>query len=138
MNRREGPMLIGAHAIIYSRRPEADRAFFRDVLGLAHADAGDGWLIFALPPSELAVHPGRRNDVHEIYLQCSDVEAFVRRLRRRWIRCGPVQDLGWGRLAQVRLPGGGQLGIYEPQHPRPARRARSPSRQARSRARPGS
>ncbi len=119
-------MLIGAHAVIYSRRPEADRAFFRDVLGLSHVDAGDGWLIFALPRAELALHPARRNNVHELYLQCSDLRAFTRRLRRHGLACGPMQARPWGRLSHVRLPGGGKLGIYEPRHPRPkARRPRA-------------
>jgi catechol 2,3-dioxygenase-like lactoylglutathione lyase family enzyme len=112
-------MISGAHAIIYSRKPEADRAFLRDVLGLPHVDAGDGWLIFALPPAELAIHPGRRNSVHELYLMCDDIGAFVRRMKARGIRCGRVQRMPWGRLSQVRLPGGGAVGVYEPRHARP-------------------
>ncbi|MEW6323589.1 MAG: hypothetical protein AB1635_21160 [Acidobacteriota bacterium] len=69
-------MIVGAHAIIYSRKPDADRAFFRDVLALPHVDVGDGWLIFGLAPAEVAMHPGERNDVHELYLMCDDLEAF--------------------------------------------------------------
>ncbi len=118
-------MIIGAHAIIYSRKADADRAFLRDVLRLRHVDAGEGWLIFALPPSEVAVHPGRRNDVHELYLLCADVRTFRAAARRRGARCGPVQARPWGRLTEVRLPGGGRIGVYEPRHPRPRRRRRA-------------
>ncbi|HVP40192.1 MAG TPA: hypothetical protein VMS93_13525 [Candidatus Saccharimonadales bacterium] len=112
-------MIIGAHSILYSRKPEADRAFLRDVLRLPHVDAGEGWLIFGLPPAELAVHPAPRNNVHEFYLLCSDVLAFVGSMRKQGVSCGPVQSRSWGRLTQVRLPGGGKLGVYEPHHPRP-------------------
>ena len=112
-------MLIGAHSIIYSTRPEADRAFLRDVLGLPHVDVGEGWLIFGLPPAEVAVHPSDVNDVHEFYLMCDDIAALVAEMGRRDIACAPVQDQGWGLLTQVVLPGGGKLGIYEPRHGRP-------------------
>lgn len=112
-------MIIGAHSIIYSRNPEADRAFLRDVLKLTNVDVGDGWLIFGLPPAEVAVHPSRKNDVHEFYLMCDSVKAFVQEMRRHKITCGPVQDQGWGLLTQLKLPGGGKLGIYEPRHARP-------------------
>ena len=112
-------MIIGAHSILYSRRPDADRAFLRDVLGLPHVDVGGGWLIFGLPPAEVAVHPAGKNDVHELYLMCGDVEAFVAAMRRGRVECSPVQDMGWGRLTRVTLPGGGALGVYEPRHARP-------------------
>jgi hypothetical protein len=112
-------MIIGAHSIIYSRKPEADRAFLRDVLGLPNVDVGGGWLIFGLPPAELAVHPSRKNDVHEFYFMCADIRAFVAAMRKRRIRCGPIQSLGWGELSQVPLPGGGKLGVYQPRHARP-------------------
>ena len=112
-------MIIGAHSIIYSKSPGADRDFLRDVLGLPNVDVGDGWLIFGLPPAELAVHPSDRNDVHEFYFMCADVAAFVAALEKRGIKCGPVQDQGWGLLTQVTLPGGGKLGVYEPRHARP-------------------
>ena len=112
-------MIVGAHSIIYSRKPEADRAFLRDVLDLTHVDAGDGWLIFGLPPAELAVHPSAENDVHEFFLMCDDVRSFVARMRKRGIRCTRVQEQSWGALARVTLPGGGKLGIYQPRHPRP-------------------
>ena len=112
-------MIIGAHSIIYSRSPEADRAFLRDVLGLPSVDVGDGWLIFGLPPSEVAVHPSGENDVHEFYLMCDDVAAFVAAMEKRGRACSPVQNQGWGLLTQVTLPGGGKLGVYQPRHARP-------------------
>ncbi len=112
-------MISGAHAIIYSTSPEADRAFLRDMLGLAHVDVGHGWLIFGLPPAEVAVHPGARNDHHEQYLICDDVQAFVAEMAKRNVSCSPVQDQGWGQLTQVPLPGGGKLGVYQPRHARP-------------------
>jgi hypothetical protein len=112
-------MITGAHSILYSTNPEADRAFFRDVLRLPSVDVGGGWLIFGLPPAEIAVHPGDENDVHELYLLCDDVEAFVAEMRGRGIACGPVQSPGWGLLTQLSLPGGGKLGVYQPRHARP-------------------
>jgi hypothetical protein len=119
-------MIIGAHSIIYSKSPDADRAFLRDVLGLTNVDVGGGWLIFGLPPSEVAVHPSDTNGVHELYLMCDDVNAFVAEMRKHGIACGPVEDQGWGVLTQVTLPGGGKLGVYQPRHARPE--AMSPSR----------
>ncbi len=113
-------MIVGAHAIICSRRPDADRAFLRDVLGLPHVDVGDGWLIFGLPPAEVAVHPSSANDVHEFYLMCADVGKFVAAMKKRGIACGPARDRGWGVLTHIMLPGGGKLGVYEPRHARPA------------------
>jgi hypothetical protein len=112
-------MIIGAHSIIYSTSPDADRAFLRDVLKLTNVDAGGGWLIFGLPPAEVAVHPSNENDVHEFYLMCDDVETLVAEMKKRSIACGPVQDAGWGLLMQLTLPGGGKLGIYQPRHARP-------------------
>jgi hypothetical protein len=112
-------MIIGAHSVIYSKDSEADRAFLRDVLGFHHVDAGDGWLIFGLPPSELAVHPSDKNDVHEFYLICDDVASFVAAMTKRNVACGPVQTQGWGLLTEVTLPGGGRLGVYQPRHLRP-------------------
>src|SRR4030081_2915075 len=112
-------MLIGAHSIIYSTNADADRAFLRDVLGLPSVDVGEGWLIFGLPPAEVAVHPSRQNDVHEFYLMCDDVEAFIASMQKANITCGRVQNQGWGLLTQVRLPGGGHLGVYQPRHGRP-------------------
>ena len=112
-------MLIGAHAIIYSRNAEADRAFLRDILKLTNVDVGHGWLIFGLPPAEVAVHPGEENDVHEFYLMVDDVEGFVRDMKKRGVACGEIQNQGWGMLTQLTLPGGGKLGVYQPRHGRP-------------------
>jgi hypothetical protein len=112
-------MIIGGHSIIYSKNPEADRAFLRDVLELTHVDVGGGWLIFGLPPAEVAVHPGEKNDVHEFYLMVDDVEGFIAKMKTRKVACGPVHNQGWGMLTQVTLPGGGKLGVYQPRHARP-------------------
>ena len=112
-------MIVGAHSLIYSKSPDADRAFLRDVLKLPNVDVGDGWLIFGLPPAEVAVHPSDENDVHKFYLMCDDVEALIAEMNKRDVNCGPVQDEGWGLLTQVTLPGGGKLGIYQPRHARP-------------------
>ncbi len=112
-------MITGAHSIVYSTSPNADRAFLRDVLKLTSVDVGGGWLIFGLPPAEVAVHPSDKNDIHEFYLMCDDIEAFVSEMQTQNIACRPVTDLGWGLLAQVVLPGGGKLGVYQPRHARP-------------------
>ena len=112
-------MLIGAHSIIYSTNPDADRAFLRDVLRLPNVDVGEGWLVFGLPPAEVAVHPSDTNDRHEFYLLCDDVVAFVAEMKTHNIACGPLQNQGWGVLTQLTLPGGGKLGIYQPRHARP-------------------
>ncbi len=113
-------MLVGAHAIVYSKDAEADRAFLKELLGSAHVDAGDGWLILRLPPAELAVHPAEENDRHELYLMTDDVDGLVASMRRRGVPVTPVSEQGWGRLVQVTLPGGGKLGVYEPRHASPA------------------
>jgi hypothetical protein len=115
-------MINGAHAIIYSKKPEADRTFFRDVLKLPNVEVGDGWLIFGLPPAEIAVHPSDRNNVHELYLMCEDVKSLAAALRKRGIKCGALRDQGWGVLTMVTLPGGGKLGVYQPRHARPKAR----------------
>jgi len=112
-------MLIGSHTIIQSKDADADKAFLRDVLGLPNIDSGGGWLIFALPPSEVAVHPSAKNGVHEFYLICDDIEAFVAQMKKQRVLCSPIQEQRWGRLVQITLPGGGKLGIYEALHPRP-------------------
>jgi hypothetical protein len=111
--------ITGAHAIIYSTDAEADRALLRDVFKFKHVDVGGGWLIFALPPAEVAVHPSEENDVHELYLMTDDVEGFVTEMKQRRLTCGPVEDQGWGLLTQLILPGGGKLGVYQPRHARP-------------------
>lgn len=112
-------MITGAHSIIYSTNPEADRAFLRDLLGFPHVDVGGGWLIFGLPPAEVAVHPSEKNDVHEFYLMCDDIESLIADLTKRNVACTAVQTERWGLLTHVTLPGGGKLGIYQPRHPRP-------------------
>ena len=112
-------MIIGAHSIIYSSDPGADRKFFRDVLKLTNIDVGDGWLIFGLPPSEVAVHPSEKNNYHEFYLMCDDVDAMVKEMRKHEVVCSPVENMGWGFLTRLTLPGGGQLGMYQPRHARP-------------------
>jgi hypothetical protein len=112
-------MIYGAHAIINSQQPEADRAFLRDVIGLPNVDAGHGWLIFGLPPSEVAIHPSEENGGHELYLMCEDVEMFIAAMNKHHVACSPIQDLRWGRLTNVTLPGGGTLGVYQPRHARP-------------------
>ncbi len=111
--------IVGSHSIIYSKDAAADRVFLKDVLKFPNVDVGDGWLIFGLPPSEVAVHPSEKNDVHEFYLMCDDVEALVAELQEREIACDPIHNLGWGLITQVTLPGGGKLGIYQPRHDRP-------------------
>jgi hypothetical protein len=109
--------IIGAHTILYSKKPDADRAFFRDVLEYPHVDVGGGWLIFAMPPSEVAVHPSNKNGVHELYLMCDDVHAFIDAMKKRKLKCSSVHEERWGSLVQLTLPGGGKLGVYEPKHP---------------------
>src|ERR1051325_4670501 len=119
-------MITGAHAILYSKDAEADRDFLKDVLGFPHVDAGGGWLIFGLPPAEVAVHPGAKNSVHELYLMTDDVDGFVASMKKRRVKCSPITQQGWGRLTQVTLPGGGKLGVYQPRHksPPPAKKLR--------------
>ena len=109
-------MIIGAHTVVYTVDAEADRAFFRDVLGFSSVDVGGGWLIFALPPAEVAFHPGS-NGKHELYLVCDDVYAAIDKLRLKSVRCAPVSDEGWGLLTRVSLPSGGEIGMYQPRHP---------------------
>ncbi|MET8470827.1 VOC family protein [Streptomyces sp. NPDC006422] len=117
-------MITGAHTILYSSDADADRAFLRDVLGFPHVDAGGGWLIFAAPPSELAVHPTDDAPRHELMLMCDDVHATVAELTAKGVEfTSGVQELRWGRLTSLRLPGGGELGLYEPLHPTAASRA---------------
>lgn len=112
-------MIVGAHAVVFSKDPEADRVFFRDLLHLDHVDVGGGWLIFGLPPSEVAFHPSDRNDHHELYLMVDDVHAFITEMARRDVECGDVHTEPWGHLTQLALPGGGRIGVYEPLHERP-------------------
>lgn len=112
-------MISGAHFVLYSKDPEADRNFFRDVLGFGSVDAGRGWLIFALPPAEAAFHPGEQNGPHELYLLCDDVEAEMESLKKRGVDCSPIHQERWGSITRVALPSGSKLGLYQPKHPRP-------------------
>jgi catechol 2,3-dioxygenase-like lactoylglutathione lyase family enzyme len=112
-------VINGAHAVVYSEDADALRAFFRDVLELECVDAGGGWLIFGLPPAEIAAHPAQRGGRHELYLMCDDIEATASQLRERGVELGEVSDEGWGLVTAIRLPGGGELGLYEPRHPTP-------------------
>lgn len=120
-------MITGAHFLLYSKDPEADRAFFRDVLGFRAVDAGEGWLIFALPPAELGIHPGggefvqlhadRRMLGAVLYLMCDDVRAFVKSLEAKKVRCSAIEEAPWGLATSIPLPSGGEIGLYQPSHP---------------------
>ena len=120
-------MIIGAHFLLYSKDPEADRAFLRDVLGFRSIELGEGWLIFALPGSELAVHPASSNFVQQhaehalmgaiLYLMCDDLKAEIRRLKSKKVRCSRVEKAPWGTKTTIQLPSGGELGLYQPSHP---------------------
>jgi hypothetical protein len=111
-------VITGAHIIIYSRDPEADRTFFREVFKLSHVDVGGGWLIFGLPPSEIAVHPAE-TESHETWFLCNEIERFVKEMTKLGIACEPMPEQPWGRLTKITLPGGGRVGVYEPRHQRP-------------------
>ena len=127
--------IIGMHALIYSNKADETRRFFSDVLGFRSVDAGRGWLIFAAPPSELAVHPADERESHELYLMCDDIEAFVGKMKARQIACTPVSNKGWGLLTELTLPGGGSIGVYQPRHARPgAMSASKPPRRKAGRA----
>jgi catechol 2,3-dioxygenase-like lactoylglutathione lyase family enzyme len=117
-------VIAGAHTIIFAEDAEAARTFFRDVLGFAHVDDGEGWLIFALPPGELAVHPGpgwgRAVAQHELFFMCHDIERTVDELRRKGVEfVAPITDEGYGLLTRLRIPGAGEIGLYEPRHASP-------------------
>ena len=112
-------MIIGAHSIIYSKKPDADRAFFREILEFPYVDIGEGWLIFRLPPAEIAIHPSAKTNTQEIYLMCDNIQNFIVEMREYKIKCTKVKDQVWGLLTHLTLPGGGKLGIYEPKHERP-------------------
>jgi catechol 2,3-dioxygenase-like lactoylglutathione lyase family enzyme len=111
-------MITGAHTVLYSPDADALRAFFRDVLGFPSVDAGGGWLIFGLPPAELAAHPAETSGT-SLYLMCDDLEATMAHLRSKGVELGPISDQGWGRITTIALPDGGELGLYEPRHPVP-------------------
>jgi predicted enzyme related to lactoylglutathione lyase len=117
-------VIAGTHAIVFAEDAERARAFLRDVLGCEAVDAGDGWLIFALPPAELAVHPGPRwgrgPGHHALFLMCHDIEQTVEELERKGAEfASPIEDEGWGRIAQLKIPGAGEIGLYEPRHSSP-------------------
>ena len=112
--------IIGVHTIIFSTQPETDRIFLRDVLHLPGVDAGDGWLIFGLPPAELAVHPNKQNNVHKFYLICDNIENFMHEMRHHGVPCDDVVAAEWGRMTYITLPGGGKLGVYQALHSRPS------------------
>jgi catechol 2,3-dioxygenase-like lactoylglutathione lyase family enzyme len=110
-------MVFGAHVIVYSKDAEADRAFLREVLGLPSVDAGHGWLIFALPPAEVAVHPAEESGAHDLYFMCDELKAEIAALRDKGVVCSEVEEARWGSITHIRLPGGGAVGLYQPRHP---------------------
>jgi catechol 2,3-dioxygenase-like lactoylglutathione lyase family enzyme len=112
-------MISGTHFVVYSKDPEADRAFFRNVLGFDSVDAGHGWLIFALPPAEAAFHPSDAIGGHQLYFMCDDLSAEIISLAEKGVRCSDVQEARWGSTTRMRLPSGAELGLYQPKHPRP-------------------
>jgi catechol 2,3-dioxygenase-like lactoylglutathione lyase family enzyme len=113
-------MITGVHAVIFTKDAEGLRAFFRDVLGFPSVDAGGGWLIFGLPPAELAAHPADEGGRHELYLMCDDIEATVEELKGKGVEFSrPISDEGFGLMTAIRMPDGGELSIYEPRHPIP-------------------
>jgi hypothetical protein len=108
-------VIYGSHFVVFSSDPDADRTFLADVLGFEHVDAGGGWLIFALPPAEVAVHPAEAAG-SELYLMCDDLEAEMRMLAERGVQCSEVEEARWGSLTKVRLPSGGEVGLHQPRH----------------------
>jgi hypothetical protein len=110
-------MIFGAHVIVCSKDPSADRAFLKDVFGFASVDAGHGWLIFALPPAEVAVHPSEDDDRHELYFMCDDLGAVLLALGNKGVSYSEVQEARWGSITKIRLPGGSEVGLYQPKHP---------------------
>ena len=112
-------MITGAHTILYSSDPEADKEFFKNILKFPNVDVGHGWLIFGLPPSEIAVHPANESGQLEFYLLCDDVHAFVEEMGAQNINCSEIRAQRWGLITQLTLPGGAKLGVYEPRHARP-------------------
>jgi hypothetical protein len=112
-------MIIGAHVIIYSKNADADKDFIKNVLRFGYVDAHKGWLIFKLPPSEVAVHPSDENDMHEFYLMTDDLDAEITALKNAAAGCEAVAQQNWGRSTRINLPGGGTLGLYQPRHERP-------------------
>jgi hypothetical protein len=120
-------VIFGAHVIVFSRDAEVDRAFLSDVLGFDAVDAGGGWLIFGLPPAEAAVHPAAEGDVvpaHQLYLMCDDVHEEMRQLEAKGVTCSAVEEARWGLLTRFALPGGSEVGLYQPRHASPVVDAR--------------
>lgn len=109
-------MINGVHALIYANDPGKARSFFRDVLGFKSVDAGHGWLIFALPPAELGIHPAEGETYHEFYLMCDDLVGTVAELAQKGVRCTPVSQAGFGLTTSFEIPGGGKIGLYQPRH----------------------
>ena len=112
-------MIDGAHIIIYSKDAEADKAFIKDVLKFKYVDVHNGWLIFKLPLSEVAIHPSDENDMHELYLTTNDLDLEIAALKNAGFVCEEPSQQSWGRLTRIQLPGGGRLGLYQPRHARP-------------------
>jgi len=110
-------MIFGSHVIVYSRDATADRDFFREVLGFSSVDAGNGWLIFALPPAEVAVHPTEGTVLADLYFMCDDLQAEMRALAAKGVTCSQVEEARWGSVTKVSLPGGAEVGLYQPKHP---------------------
>jgi|SRR5579872_3879026 len=120
-NEERDGVVSGAHLVIYSKDAAADRKFFRDVLKFSYVDAGDGWLIFALPPAEVAVHPSKSSSkeevAHSLFLMCDDIESTMKSLKRRKVKCRVIDEQRWGKIAMITLPSGAELGLYQPKHP---------------------
>ena len=110
-------MIFGAHVVVYSKDATADRAFLQDTLGLKSIDAGHGWLIFALPPAEAAIHPSEESTRQELYFLCNDLKAEIASLQKKGVHCSEVQEARWGSITKIPLPGGSEVGLYQPKHP---------------------
>jgi catechol 2,3-dioxygenase-like lactoylglutathione lyase family enzyme len=110
-------MISGAHVVVCTKDAEADRAFFRDVLGFKSVDAGHGWLIFALPPGEAAFHPSEKNGPHELYFMCDNLKSEMAALAKKGVTCSAVHGERWGSITRIPLPSGGEIGLYQPKHP---------------------
>lgn len=110
-------MISGAHVVVYSKDAEADRTFLREILGLKFVDAGHGWLIFALPPAEIAVHPSDESGAPDLYFMCDDLKTEINSLAQRGVQCSEIHEARWGSITKIPLPGGGQVGLYQPKHP---------------------
>jgi catechol 2,3-dioxygenase-like lactoylglutathione lyase family enzyme len=110
-------MIFGAHIVLYSKDADADRVFFKDILGLKSVDAGRGWLIFALPPAEAAFHPSEDNGAHELFFMCDDLKIEMAALAKKQVQFSEIQEARWGSIVKMRLPGGGGISLYQPKHP---------------------